>query len=43
MHDGSGHKSAVKALPEIIERLKDEGYEFRALSKEVKPTWFGYY
>ena len=43
MHDGSGHKSTVKALPEIIERLKDEGYEFRALSKEEKPTGFGYY
>ena len=43
MHDGSGHKSTVKALPEVIEKLKAEGYEFRALSNDVKPTWFGYY
>ena len=42
MHDGRGHKSTVEALPEVIKKLKAEGYEFRTLSKEVKPVWFGY-
>ncbi|WP_246054349.1 polysaccharide deacetylase [Paenibacillus anaericanus] len=40
MHDGAGHGETVKALPEIIAFYKDKGYEFRALTDEVKPVQF---
>lgn len=34
MHDAGAKKTTVEALPEIIEYLKNEGYEFRAINKE---------
>lgn len=42
MHDGRGHSTTAEALPEIIEGLSDQGYEFRALDKSVTPVCFGY-
>lgn len=32
MHDNGGKEQTVKALPEIIEQLKSEGYEFQAIN-----------
>lgn len=40
MHDGTGHKETVKALPQIISYYKKHGYTFRALNAEVKPVQF---
>ena len=34
MHDAGAKQTTVQALPEIIEYLMSEGYEFRAISKE---------
>lgn len=38
MHDGSGHGQTVKALPEIIEYFKKQGYVFAPLTTKVKPV-----
>lgn len=42
MHDGKGHETTAEALPEIIEGLSEQGYEFAALDKSVAPIYFGY-
>ena len=42
MHDGKGHSTTAEALPEIIEGLVEQGYEFRALDNSVSPICFGY-
>ncbi|MFD0617550.1 polysaccharide deacetylase family protein [Paenibacillus sp. GCM10027629] len=40
MHDGTGHSESVKALPIIIKYYKNNGYQFAALTSEVKPVQF---
>ncbi|MGN0293375.1 MAG: N-acetylmuramoyl-L-alanine amidase [Lachnospiraceae bacterium] len=40
MHDVPGRDTVVEALPEILRQLKEKGYEFRALDKEVTPIQF---
>ena len=40
MHDVPNKTTVVEALPEILSSLKDKGYEFRALDKDVKPIQF---
>ena len=42
MHDGTGHGTTADALPWIIEGLQSQGYKIEALTKDVKPVWFGY-
>lgn len=42
MHDGTGHSTTVDALPRVIEGLRKQGYEMKAITKEVKPVCFGY-
>jgi peptidoglycan/xylan/chitin deacetylase (PgdA/CDA1 family) len=42
MHDGSGHKNTVAALPRVIKGLEEQGYALKALNKEVSPVTFGY-
>lgn len=37
MHDGSYHEASIEALPKIIQVLKDEGYEFKAIKSDT-PT-----
>jgi len=38
MHDGSSNGATVKALPTIIEFLKDKGYQFKVID-ETAPTF----
>lgn len=40
MHDGPLKTSTVKALPEIVEGLKKQGFEFKPLSSESYVTQF---
>jgi peptidoglycan/xylan/chitin deacetylase (PgdA/CDA1 family) len=40
MHDSSGHKETVKALPQIIAYYQDKGYKFEALTSELDPVQF---
>ena len=40
MHDVPGKDAVVEALPEILSQLQEEGYEFRALDKDVVPIQF---
>jgi len=40
LHDGTGHSESVKALPTIIQYYKNNGYQFAALTPEVKPVQF---
>ena len=41
MHDGGGNRSStLTALPQIIDRLKNEGYSFDKMTNEVRPTVF---
>jgi peptidoglycan/xylan/chitin deacetylase (PgdA/CDA1 family) len=40
LHDSAGHKETVKALPEIISYYKSKGYQFAALTEQVKPVAF---
>ncbi|MEY8391247.1 hypothetical protein D3Z36_04735 [Lachnospiraceae bacterium] len=35
MHDGSGKDATLAALPTVLKRLSDKGYEFRSLDKNV--------
>ncbi len=42
MHDLASHDSTLAALPEIIHTLKESGYAFAALDKDVQPAAFGY-
>jgi peptidoglycan/xylan/chitin deacetylase (PgdA/CDA1 family) len=39
MHDGSGHAETVKALPEIIQYLKDQGFSFHVINAQTPPAW----
>ena len=40
MHDASARKATVKALPMIIEQLRNKGYSFAPLTPDVKPVLF---
>ncbi len=40
MHDGKGHAATADALPSIIDALKEKGYSFAPLTKDVKPVTF---
>lgn len=40
LHDGTGHKETVKALPKIIDHYKQNGYTFKALSPDTAPVQF---
>ena len=42
MHDGPGHEETAAALPQIIDGLKQQGYNFAGLDKTVTPWCFGY-
>lgn len=35
LHDGSGNKATIEALPGIIEMLKSKGYEFRTIDNST--------
>lgn len=39
MHDGSGHGETVKALPEIIQYLKGQGFLFSVVNAQTPPAW----
>jgi peptidoglycan/xylan/chitin deacetylase (PgdA/CDA1 family) len=39
-HDAPAQDTTVEALPDLIETLRDEGYEFRALDNTVEPFHF---
>lgn len=39
MHDGRGHKETVKALPNIITFLRDQGFTFRVVNSTTPPAW----
>lgn len=41
-HDADQKTTTVEALPEIIEELLEEGYEFSKLDNDVKPIVFNY-
>ena len=41
MHD-AGTSATVAALPRIIDTLATSGYQFKALDKTVRPTFFNY-
>lgn len=41
-HDSRDKYETVKALPDIIEFLQEEGYTFAALDQEVQPIMFAY-
>lgn len=40
MHDAPSRKETVKALPMIIEQLRNKGYSFAPLTPDVKPILF---
>lgn len=40
MHDIASKKTTVEALPEIIEGLQKQGYEFKAITESTKPVQF---
>ncbi|MBP2644787.1 MAG: polysaccharide deacetylase [Firmicutes bacterium] len=39
LHDGRANAETVKALPNIIHYLKDQGFEFRIINPETPPAW----
>lgn len=39
MHDGPGHDETIKALPEIIEYLQNQGFSFRVITPLTPPAW----
>lgn len=39
MHDGRGHEETVKALPQIINFYKEQGFEFRVINSKTPPAW----
>jgi len=39
MHDVKGHEATVKALPQIIKLLRDNGYSFRCVTTAIPPSW----
>lgn len=42
MHDSSEKKNTLYALPEIIDELSADGYQFDVLTRNVAPIVFGY-
>lgn len=42
LHDSTGKRSTLQALPEIIKTLSEAGYSFDKLTNSVKPITFGY-
>ena len=40
MHDSIGKSSTVQALPDVIKKLKADGWQFAALTNEVRPVIF---
>lgn len=40
LHDASGHKATVEALPDIIDGFIERGYSFRLLSEMEKPMQY---
>lgn len=40
MHDGSGKNATLNALPTVLKRLKEMGYNFRALDETMEPVQF---
>ena len=38
MHDGAGNEASVKALPQILSYIRDQGYEFRVID-ELTPVF----
>lgn len=39
-HDAPAQDTTVEALPDLIETLRDEGYEFRQLDNSIRPFQF---
>ena len=42
MHDSDYKYSTVQALPEMIDRLKEQGFVFSAIMPQTQPVLFGY-
>lgn len=42
MHDSAARTTTVEALPEVIRRLREQGYTFAPLTPEIKPILFSY-
>ena len=42
MHDSGGKTTTVQALAPMIDKLREMGFELRALTPDVKPMLFGY-
>lgn len=40
MHDGPGKNATLKALPTVLENLKEQGYTFEALDETMEPVRF---
>ena len=40
MHDGQGKNATLKALPSVLEYLKDNNYTFQALNETMKPVQY---
>ncbi|WP_442603031.1 polysaccharide deacetylase family protein [Paenibacillus sp. KN14-4R] len=40
LHDGTGHKGSVDALPAIIHHFKNKGYSFAPITTKVNPEQF---
>lgn len=42
MHDSSARTTTARALPHLIEKLREKGYTFAALTPDTKPVMFNY-
>ena len=42
MHDSDYKYTTVQALPEMIDRLKEQGFVFSAVTPQTQPVLFGY-
>lgn len=40
MHDGSGKDATLAALPTVLQKLSDAGYEFRSLDQHSEPVQY---
>ena len=40
MHDGSGKNATLAALPTVLQKLSDAGYEFRSLDQNSEPVQY---
>ncbi len=40
MHDGSGKNATLAALPTVLQKLSDAGYEFRSLDQHAEPVQY---